>query len=198
MTDEEEVRDLYERAWTQHGATAEGMGWASAEEQANRFRLIAEQLDRGASPLSILDVGCGDGKFYIFLYTGYNQFRYTGVDQNKAALDHAKKVKVRDGDYTPNYILGEFLTLPALPSTYDYCVASGTLNYYNIDRQFQIVRKMWDLCRVGVVFNSRDVGYITLRSWAHMFKAEEWMMRGGYIPNSTEITAAFWKVPYPR
>ena len=69
------------------------------------YRVTAEEFDqtRGQawlgwerllpyldSPLSVLDVGCGNGRFGLFLRDQLAEIDYQGIDNNPALLDHAR------------------------------------------------------------------------------------------------------------
>lgn len=73
-------RAFYERTATEFDATR-GRAWAGWES-------LSEHL---SAPLSVLDVGCGNGRFGIFLADSLSgQIDYHGIDNNLALLDYAK------------------------------------------------------------------------------------------------------------
>lgn len=51
-------------------------------------RVLAEA---SRSPLSVLDIGCGNGRFAAFLHGRGRRFEYIGTDSNAALLDAAKE-----------------------------------------------------------------------------------------------------------
>lgn len=42
------------------------------------------------SPLSVLDIGCGNGRFALFLIKYVNNLHYHGIDNNPRLLEHAR------------------------------------------------------------------------------------------------------------
>lgn len=50
-----------------------------------------EISSRLPSPLSVLDVGCGNGRFYKFLQQQQLKFDYTGIDQSHKLINIAQK-----------------------------------------------------------------------------------------------------------
>jgi SAM-dependent methyltransferase len=117
--------------------------------QINRefYRITADDFDatRGESwpgwerllpylhpPLSVLDVGCGNGRFGVFLgenLTGADLIEYHGIDSSPALLDHAHaaldllprfKVSLEESDIVEN---------PPDAGDYDWVVLFGVLHH---------------------------------------------------------------------
>lgn len=53
---------------------------------------LLEPLKESENPLSVLDVGCGNGRFAMFLREHLKKpFRYLGIEFSPTALEHARK-----------------------------------------------------------------------------------------------------------
>jgi tRNA (uracil-5-)-methyltransferase TRM9 len=52
---------------------------------------------------SVLDIGCGNARFYKYLHNHYPQINYTGIDNNSYLIDNAKNLSNK-----PNYHLHNF------------------------------------------------------------------------------------------
>ena len=77
-------RDFYTQRAEEFVATRGGpwRGW---------LRLL-EPLKESEGPLSVLDVGCGNGRFAMFLREQLDKpFRYLGIEFSATALEHARK-----------------------------------------------------------------------------------------------------------
>ncbi|HEY6137930.1 MAG TPA: class I SAM-dependent methyltransferase [Thermoanaerobaculia bacterium] len=114
-----QVADYYSRKFHEHGATARGVDWKSAESQYNRFRQLARVIER--TPFSILDVGCGYGAFADFLRETHAEFRYVGTDISE---DMAAAAAERHRHDPRVVIAGSLEDAPVC----DYVVASGIFN----------------------------------------------------------------------
>ncbi len=57
-------------------------GWEVAFEELDKHKFL---------PSSILDIGCGNGRFLNFLITRYPEFNYLGIDNSKKLLEDAVK-----------------------------------------------------------------------------------------------------------
>ncbi len=78
-------RDFYHQCAEEFSATRQNpwKGWK---------RLVAHIQSRGGRPreLSVLDVGCGNGRFARYLSETAIEFSYVGVDISTRALDYAR------------------------------------------------------------------------------------------------------------
>lgn len=126
-------------------------GW-SYDDKINNFELLTKIEEFTNTPLShhsILDVGCGTGDLYEYLLQ-HEDITYTGVDIFEAGVKKAQQ-KFPDG----HFIVQDFLTMKN--AKYDFVFSSGALttklHSNNYDILFAWVNKMWEIARVGVVFN---------------------------------------------
>lgn len=89
--DHDEIVSCYDGLWDASPNTAQGLGWISTQAQEERFELIAACFGGSLIGCSILDAGCGDGSFAKWLVmSGYNGFRYLGIDSNQKAIASAE------------------------------------------------------------------------------------------------------------
>ena len=147
------VVEYQERQLAAAGDSARGVDWKSEEAQHLLFRAIRSfGIDRGSS---VLDVGCGLAHLYDFLAARGHEGRYTGVDVSAALIEQAGRrlpgVDLRVGDVLEG-------GWPA--QSHDWVVASGvfTARLGTPVPEFEeyiesLVRRLFELCRVGVVFN---------------------------------------------
>lgn len=147
------VVEYQERQLAAAGDSARGVDWKSEEAQQLLFRAIRSfGIDRDAS---VLDVGCGLAHLYDFLAARDHRGEYTGVDVSGALIEQASRrlpgVALRVSD-----VLEEDWP----PRSHDWVVASGvfTARLGTSVPEFEayveaMVRRLFELCRVGVVFN---------------------------------------------
>lgn len=134
--------------------------WVTQDRQVNRFKKTVQIMNFKAA--SILDVGCGYGDFYQYMIeNGINTKSYTGIDLLPEHCNIAKK----NLPNTCKIITGDFLKTEL--EKYDYCVLSGTLNYYDkgwFSFAHEIIDKMWTLAKKGIIFNIRSPESMDARS----------------------------------
>jgi len=85
------------------------MGWDEFEE----FLKYIKDND------SIVDLGCGNGRFYQFL-KGKRKVKYTGIDNSKKLLEEARKIikeAKKPQTSKPKFIEGDLLKIPAKPAS---------------------------------------------------------------------------------
>ena len=112
---------------------------------------------------SVLDVGCGFGDFSRHLMSKYKNIDYTGIDLSDEMINQAKQIDAGIRVRKENIMdmkRGE---------TYDYVIANGIfylLKENQENRMKEIVQKMYEHSKLGVIFNS-------LSTWADMKEKDE-------------------------
>lgn len=110
---------------------------------------IAEYTNTPLSNHTLLDVGCGTGDFYEYLLQ-YENVLYTGIDIFEQGVKKAQ-TKFPEGEFLEQ----DFLKLE--DKSFDFVFSSGALTTKlhtdNYEVLFSWVKKMWEIARIGVVFN---------------------------------------------
>lgn len=88
-----------------------------------------------ADPLSVLDVGCGNGRFAWALETLGRRVDYTGVDADERLLalaqTHAKRLRhVNARFFQADLATPDWRMAPALSTSYDAVVCLATLHHF--------------------------------------------------------------------
>ena len=142
-------RDFYSEGFAAHGEHIKALGYGSVESQESRLRAVSEIGD--LSSKSILDVGCGFGDLYTFLHRqGIHPRRYLGVDISSELLGVARK-RLPEVEFQLVAILDFEPT-----EKFDFVVACGVFGLESPNWQRLLekqLRKMYDLCEIGVVVN---------------------------------------------
>jgi len=113
------VRQYYTAKILEHGATAQGVDWKSAESQALRFRQLMKLAE--TATCSINDFGCGYGALVAYLMQQEYDFSYCGFDLSDAMITRARDL------YDDNPACSFTTEYHALPIA-DYTIASGIFN----------------------------------------------------------------------
>ena len=147
-SDKEEIIQLYENRLKECGECIQTVGWKDKEQQELRFKILSEIGN--LQNTKILDVGCGFGDFYNYLVKKKIKVDYTGFDIAPNILKVAKK-----NHPNLNFEVKDILT-ENVDDNFDYVFASGILNKRisdNIRYTQKIIKKMFDLCNIGVGIN---------------------------------------------
>ncbi|GFK94847.1 hypothetical protein NNJEOMEG_02695 [Fundidesulfovibrio magnetotacticus] len=139
---------LFDKSFTGGGPRHSRVQWDDANRQYLRFAEIYRSIP--SHQCSILDIGCGNGEFLLFLnYMGFTG-SYTGVDIHEPLLQEARATY-------PGY---EFLHRDMLTQhieQHDIVIMSGVFNL-NIGQDMDFVKsfisKMYDLCKFKTIFNA--------------------------------------------
>lgn len=144
----------YADAVKAHGATFEATLWASKQKQVGRFAVIAEMAD--LTGRVIVDAGAGLGDLASFCEEHQIKYgRYIGLE---AMVDMVRKGEQRGlpearfeaSDFAAD--TGVFGRL-AKSDGVDLVVFSGSLNTFEEEAAFGVVREAFRAAREGVVFN---------------------------------------------
>lgn len=113
-----EVADYYSAKLKDHGMTAKGVDWSSADSQILRFEQLLRILQEDEG-FSLNDLGCGYGALLRHLQAKHRQFSYLGVDVSAGMIEAARA----DAPEYAGFHLGS-----EPPSVADYSLASGIFN----------------------------------------------------------------------
>lgn len=115
------ARRYYAARLREHGTTARGVDWNSAEGQTTRFAQLARLWAQDRAPFSIVDFGCGYGALVDFLEDSGVTGSYTGIDLCEEMVAAARE---RYADRPAC----RFTTEASDIAPADYAVASGVFN----------------------------------------------------------------------
>jgi tRNA (uracil-5-)-methyltransferase TRM9 len=108
---------------------------------------------------SVLDVGCGNGRFGLFLAEHLSaNIHYTGIDNNPVLLQTANSMLTQRAQLTANLIGADILKELPVKEVYDLVVAFGLLHHVpGMQNRLAFVRKL-AACVAGG-------GYLAFASW---------------------------------
>lgn len=144
--------EYYKKSFASFGPYLEALGWHSKKSQKVRFKVLSSIGD--LTGRSILDVGCGFGDFFGYLWKNIELEGYLGVDLIEDMIKEAYK----------RYPEGAFMILDILNNDgfilnvgrFDYVLASGIFGLesstWDLYVQSMLV-KMFEICRIGVGVN---------------------------------------------
>ncbi len=149
----QEVAAYYTGKLRDHGPTAKGVDWNSAESQTLRFEQLLKVCDSRA-PFFINDYGCGYGALVGHLESRGLTVRYAGYDISAAMVAQARALHA--GRPWCEFFTDETQLTPA-----DFSVASGIFNVKlgSSDDQWKtymlrLVDRLAFLSRRGFAFNA--------------------------------------------
>jgi SAM-dependent methyltransferase len=118
-TIKDNVGRYYSGRLQEHGPSARGVDWNSAESQELRFAQLARVLPLSGS-FSLVDYGCGYGALIEFLEKADADFDYQGFDISSDMIESAR------ADHTGDRL--RFTTREEDLEASDFAVASGIFN----------------------------------------------------------------------
>ena len=151
------LKEHYFKSFELNGANSKGVDWGPDEEKLlmryeKMFEVCPSSLKE--SKISILDVGCGFGGLYEFAIANGYQVSYTGIDVVETMIEFATN-KYEDGSFSCEDILEI-----GLDRQFDFVICNGILtqkldvsNREMDDFAHAIIKKMYQLCKIGIVFN---------------------------------------------
>lgn len=144
----ENARRVYDAAVQEGKDRHERVLWGDSVKQTFRFAEIARFLPNRTA--SILDVGCGNGEFALFLNSHGHTGPYVGIDINDALLAEAKSYYPSLEFHNADIMAGEYT------SQHDHVVASGVFNAdfgQDIGYVFSFIEVMFNICTTSAIFN---------------------------------------------
>ena len=95
---------IYKKNVKKFGFTPRGLFWNSKESQENRFKILNELLlkytkVKNDNIISIADIGCGYGDFYLYLKKYFDRkFTYKGYDINIDFINFCKNTNKENNE----------------------------------------------------------------------------------------------------
>ena len=149
-----QIRSYYEKIDPHAEEDYKRLGWESREAHLKRFDILAANVmleNKG-----ILDVGCGLGSLYGYLYDKGINVKYTGVDILESMIDSAA-IRYPEGSFLHVDIFKEEIFRK---DSFDIIYASGIFNIDLGNNEIFLesaLKKFFKLARETVCFNMLHV-----------------------------------------
>jgi len=115
-------------------------GWSRVVDLINEKRGETDQNTKDR--IKILDLGCGNGRFFKLLREKSNNFEYIGIDINNDLLNEVKKLKGKSKTQLGKFIKEDiFKNLEKIPGKYNVVTVFG-ITHHIPDEKF---REKWFL-----------------------------------------------------
>lgn len=138
---------FYTSAIEMHGTSAEGVNWASKENQLLRFDALLELLPKDLSSSTIVDAGCGFGDLYTYMNKKKKTpKKYTGIDSLIDMYSIAS-------EQTGCEIIQAEICKDKIPNA-DYYICSGALNVLTKFETHQFIQNCYNSSTRGFIFNA--------------------------------------------
>lgn len=185
---------FYTSAIEMHGTSAQGVNWASKENQELRFDALLELLPKKLSEYVIADAGCGFGDLYRYMNKKKKRPKsYIGIDS------HADMYSIASDKTGCEIVVGD-VCKDKLP-TANFYLCSGALNVLTKFETHQFIRNCYKSSKHGFIFNalhgdkeSETYNYLTKRdieTIAQELNVKETLFKDGYLED--DITVGFFK-----
>jgi 2-polyprenyl-3-methyl-5-hydroxy-6-metoxy-1,4-benzoquinol methylase len=111
-----------------------------------RFPPEIKELAQQGSPQTVLELGCGVGRFSRQL--AQQGLQVTGVDFSKVAIEKAKN-RVAQDDLKPEFLVGDVTQLDFLKGPYDFSFDVGCFHCLNSSQQKLYALEVFRLLKPG-------------------------------------------------
>jgi len=135
--------------------------------------------------IRIVDIGCGNGDMLRTLagYAAKNglNFRLTGIDANRAAIEHARELSRDSSSIT--YECQDFLTQPD-QGRYDIVLCTLTLHHFSDAEIHQLITLFQSRAALGIVINDlhrHRLAYYLFRVICYVFRLSELNRNDGLV-----------------
>lgn len=146
-------RRFYEEAAEQFSETRQSPweGWNT----------LANFLQQSSAPLKVLDVGCGNGRFGVFLQNSLNlDIAYYGTDASRSLLDHARTRLPKSATLIEHDLLESVLSTALPRQSFDLVALYGVLHHvYSFEKRIEV------LCDAGSRVRANGLLALSLWQW---------------------------------
>jgi 2-polyprenyl-3-methyl-5-hydroxy-6-metoxy-1,4-benzoquinol methylase len=147
----EELKQHYRSLLREFGNSHQAVQHRDLTSQRQRFRVLADMIDRARC--SLIDVGCGLGHFSEFLREQRFTGPYLGLDMLPEFIREAQE---SFGGAKTEFRVCDVRTDP-VPSGYDFVMSCGMFNNKLEDNKafmLQAIAKMFAAAKRGIAFNA--------------------------------------------
>ena len=145
------ISEIYNKMLSNGVNDSERVGWGSVDSQKKRFCVLIEIGD--LSNTTVLDVGCGLGAYFDYIYEIHPNLLYTGTDVNLNMIKGAQQ-RHTDIEFIHLDITSDLHDLDG--RKFDYVFLSGALNL-STDKHKEtiknVMKAMFALANKGVAIN---------------------------------------------
>jgi ubiquinone/menaquinone biosynthesis C-methylase UbiE len=137
---------------------------------------FTENLPPDFQPLTILDLGCGNGNVTAQLLPSFPKSEYTLVDASDEMLNLCKS---RFKDFKINCVTSYFQAFEFGENQYDFIVAGFSLHHCNSKEKKELFKKIYTALKPNGVFSCSDLMIdknlmIDKKSTEHTIFLEQW------------------------
>jgi ubiquinone/menaquinone biosynthesis C-methylase UbiE len=191
------VSNHYEPLLNKYSSGYEILDWESLESQIKRFDVLIESTN--LSGKKILDVGCGTGDLFKYLYSQNCDADYYGIDILEKMVERAYEIHPKGRFFTGDI----FKESPFSKKQFDIVFCSGVFNLNMEDNESFLKSALpvfFAHAKEKVIFNVLDPGHFVHSNKYYFFSQKEilqWIreytdnvkVASGYIPNDFTIIA---------
>jgi len=144
----------YADAVKAHGASFEATLWASKPKQVGRFEVMTDMVD--FTGRVVVDAGCGLGDLASFCEERAIAYgRYIGLEAMPDMVQAAQQRGLAEARFEESDFAADSGVFDRLAKSdgVDLVVFSGSLNTFEPERAFEVVKRAFHAAREGVVFN---------------------------------------------
>jgi len=112
------------------------------------YSLLASQIVKTDSPIRIIDLGCGGGIEFEWIFKQAPNAQVTGVDQSAAMLDCLRQ-KYEGRLHQIQVVQDSYLTCPLEKEAFDYAMTSMSVHYFRPHVRKQIYERINQTLKSG-------------------------------------------------
>ena len=140
-SDHKNIINRYNKRIEKYGDSIKSLASGKESRRKLRFKILSELDDMKNK--SILDLGCGFGDLYEYLYNKYgeNNFNYHGIDINPKIIEIAKKRNPKLNFSSVDLLNSDY------NKTFDFILSSATFNNkLNEESNYTFIEKIFEKC----------------------------------------------------
>ncbi len=164
--------------------------WAAWDGWTRLIPLLGAEL-LGSDTLSVLDVGCGNGRLGVFLAGQVGgTLDYHGLDSSVALLDHARESLARLPNVTARLELRDLIEQPPDAGPYDLVALFGVLHHVpGADNRRALMRSLAGRVKPG--------GYLVFTCW-RFAESEHYRQRFTPFPPGLDVEPGDYLLDWRR